>query len=216
MAESKGDPDSYGAVVLIGGASTRMGRPKWKLQVNGESLLDRTIRVVASTATRIVVSAQPGQVSAETLVQPEGVVVSLVADQNPDCGPIEGIRAGLQKLHDDGRAWAFVTAIDVPNLHADVIWQLFSKTEGVQAVVPVEGDRVFGMTAVYRTDLHKEIGEMIAAKQLRVSELARRFKTRRVSVDEFRQVDPALESFDNINYPEQYEAVQRRFNEVDR
>jgi molybdopterin-guanine dinucleotide biosynthesis protein A len=47
--------------VLAGGASRRMGRPKASLQLDGEHMLERQIRVLRSVARRVaVVGSSPG------------------------------------------------------------------------------------------------------------------------------------------------------------
>ena len=50
-----------GAVVLCGGESRRMGRPKAWLEFGKEVMLERVVRLVSTVAWPIVVVAAPGQ-----------------------------------------------------------------------------------------------------------------------------------------------------------
>ena len=52
---------SLGAVILCGGESKRMGRPKAWLTFGGERMLQRVVRLVANVVDDVAVVAAPGQ-----------------------------------------------------------------------------------------------------------------------------------------------------------
>src|SRR4051812_5666466 len=99
-----------GAVVLCGGQSRRMGRPKAWLPFGPEVLLQRVVRLVSTVSSPIVVVAAPEQ---ETPALP--VNVRLVRDAETGRGPLQGLAAGLSALPPDVE-FAFATATDAPFL----------------------------------------------------------------------------------------------------
>src|SRR5262245_54832974 len=99
-----------GGVVLCGGQSQRMGRPKAWLPFGDETLLARVVRRVREVASPVVVVAAPDQ-DVPALARD----VAIVRDPIAGLGPLQGIAAGLDALGDRVRA-AFVSSTDVPFL----------------------------------------------------------------------------------------------------
>src|SRR5207253_2864515 len=102
-----------GGIVLCGGLSSRMGRSKAWLQVAGEPMLARMVRVVGEVAPRIVVAAADGQELPDLPAS-----VRIVRDAEPRLGPLAGFAAALTET---AAEIAFVAACDMPNLDADSI-----------------------------------------------------------------------------------------------
>src|SRR5438270_6622638 len=99
-----------GGIVLCGGQSSRMGRPKAWLPFAGETMLARVVRLLGSVVSPLVVVAAPEQ---DLPPLPAGVAV--VRDPQRGRGPLQGLAAGLEALL--GRAdAAYVSSCDVPFL----------------------------------------------------------------------------------------------------
>src|SRR5687767_7326289 len=94
---------SCGGIVLCGGKSTRMGRPKLSLPFGPESMLERVVRLLFSVVQPIVVVAAPNQE-----LPPLARGIKVVRDDRESRGPLEGLRAGLSALP-PGTARAFAT-----------------------------------------------------------------------------------------------------------
>lgn len=96
------------AVVLAGGRSSRMGRDKALLDLGGETLLERTVRLLREFVDDVRVAVQPGAV-------PDAVRARfpLVSDPAPDLGPAGGLLAA--HAADPAAAW-LVVACDLPGL----------------------------------------------------------------------------------------------------
>src|SRR5215469_6127242 len=109
---------SLGAVVLCGGESRRMGRPKAWLPFGPERMLQRVVRLVGTVARPIVVVAAPGQ---ELPDLPEGVAI--VRDPIAGRGPLQGLAAGFAALSDPVEV-VYATATDVPFLQPEWITRL--------------------------------------------------------------------------------------------
>ena len=81
------------------------------------------------------------------------------------------------------------------------------------AIVPVKGDRQYGMTAIYRTHLHTAVDQRIQQNKLRVCNLAEGFRVTNIDAEELRAVDPELDALTNINSAEDYFRLLKRFGQ---
>src|SRR5437764_9686309 len=97
-------------VVLCGGQSSRMGRPKAWLPFAGELMLPRVVRLLGEAVAPIIVVAAPGQD-----LPPLPSKVKIVRDEEKGRGPLQGLSAGLAALEGEADA-AFASSCDVPFL----------------------------------------------------------------------------------------------------
>ena len=105
-------PANFSAVVLAGGRSTRMGRDKALLEVDGEPLWRRQRNLlIAAGAIEIFLSARPGQ----SWAREAGGFTTLVYDALAHGGPLVGITAGLER---SSQPWLAVLAVDMPEMTA--------------------------------------------------------------------------------------------------
>ncbi len=127
-------------------------------------------------------------------------------------GPMEGIHQGLKTLEQNFPQCqhAFVTSCDVPAFNGDLIWALLKAIGDHDAVTPIDGKRVYGMTAVYRCGVWAAAAKNVAQKQLRVSMLAESVNATSVNINDLKTVDPQLNSFENINTPDDYFAFLKK------
>src|SRR5262245_66061476 len=98
-----------GGIVLCGGKSSRMGRPKAWLPFGDEVMLQRVVRIVREVVEPVVVVAAPGQ---DVPLPPE---VEIVRDEVEGRGPLAGLAAGLTALEGKVDA-AYLSSCDVPFL----------------------------------------------------------------------------------------------------
>src|SRR4051794_21124741 len=101
---------STGGIVLCGGQSQRMGRPKAWLPFAGELLLPRVVRLVREAVAPVVVVA-----AADQELPPLPDEVQVVRDEQKGRGPLQGLAAGLASLAGRVEA-AYVSSCDVPFL----------------------------------------------------------------------------------------------------
>src|SRR5436305_11914835 len=98
-----------GGIVLCGGQSKRMGRPKAWLPFAGEIMLPRVVRLLREVVSPVVVVAAPDQD-----VPPLPADVAIVRDPERGRGPLQGLAAGLAALAEVDAAYA--SSCDVPFL----------------------------------------------------------------------------------------------------
>lgn len=190
-----------------------MGSPKAWLEFEGEPLLLRVVRRIASVASPLVVVAAPGQVI-PTL--PEGVLVARDPVSGRGRGPLQGIAAGLDALIGSASA-VFVSSTDVPFLHPALIRRLHAlRGNHFDIAVPRAKGHYHPLSAIYGMEARAEIAALLAVDRLRPFFLFERMRTifadeaLLLEGDEFRAADPELLSLENVNTPEQYAAAKAR------
>src|SRR5437763_186942 len=95
IAASGGRIVRAGGIILCGGQSSRMGRPKEWLPFGDELMLPRMVRLMSEAVSPIVVVAAVGQ-----QLPPLPTDVIETQDRQPDRGPLQGLAAGLTALPD--------------------------------------------------------------------------------------------------------------------
>ena len=189
--------ETASAVILAGGKSSRMGRPKALLPFDGEPLIVHTVRTLARLFADLVVVAAPGQ---ELPPLPVTFVRDEVAYQGPVGGIYYGLRAACTEV-------CFVTSCDAPFLNLSFIAHLISHIANYDVVVPFWQDRLQPLHAVYRRSVAPLLHAQLERGELRPIFLYQKVRTREVNADEIRRFDPEGLSFRNLNSPEDYEAA---------
>jgi molybdopterin-guanine dinucleotide biosynthesis protein A len=192
-----------GGIVLCGGRSSRMGRPKAWLPFAGEYMLPRILRVLGEAVNPLVAVAADGQ---DLPPLPPGV--ELVRDDVEGRGPLQGLAAGLTHLRDRVDA-AYVSSCDVPFLQLAFVRRVIDLLGTHAACVPHVGGIHHPLAAVYRTGVLDAVRGLLAADRLRPTFLYEAVATRLVDAGELTGVDPTLRSLRNVNTPDDYEAALR-------
>jgi molybdenum cofactor guanylyltransferase len=190
-------------VVLCGGKSSRMGRPKLSLPFGTETMLARVVRIVGEVVSPVVVIAAAGQ---ELPDLPAGTLVAV--DEISEQGPLGGLAAGLALLR--GRAEAvYLSACDVPLLKPQFVLALIDALGPHELAVPWDGEYFHPLAAAYRLTVAARVNQLIAESRLSIHRLAQERDARRVAVQELRAVDAELSSLRNVNSPDQYREALR-------
>jgi molybdopterin-guanine dinucleotide biosynthesis protein A len=194
---------NVGGIVLCGGQSKRMGRPKAWLPFAGEIMLPRVVRLLGEAVHPIVVVAAPGQD-----VPPLPTGVEIVRDEEKGRGPLQGLAAGLSALQ--GRAdAAYLSGCDVPFLQPAFVRRLIDLLGDRSICVPRVGDYHHPLAAVYRLGVVDVVSRLLAEDRLRPFFLFEAVPTRVVEAAELADVDPTFQTLRNLNTPEDYEAALR-------
>jgi molybdopterin-guanine dinucleotide biosynthesis protein A len=125
------------AIVLSGGKSSRMGRDKALLAINGETLLWKTCRTALQAADSVCIVAR-SQEQYQDAIATNLPQISVVLDQHFD-GALVGFWQGIQAISSPVD-WILLLACDLPNLQVDVLqsWasQLANLPETAIAYLP--------------------------------------------------------------------------------
>jgi molybdopterin-guanine dinucleotide biosynthesis protein A len=188
-------------IVLCGGCSSRMGRPKAWLPFGNELMLPRVVRLLSEVVSPVVVVAAAAGQELPSLP----VNVALARDPLPDRGPLQGLAAGLAVF--DCADAAYVSSCDVPLLRPAFVRRLIELRGDAQACVPQIGGRLHPLAAVYRHDVLPVAERQLAAGRLSLTNFCSLLRPRIVSAEELTNADPHLRSLRNINTPEEYAAA---------
>lgn len=172
--------------LLIGGKSSRMGRPKHLLVKEGKTWLERTAATLAAVCDQVVVvgEGEVGECRLPRLPDVPGVV-----------GPLAGLLAALR-----WHPWATVlaSACDLPELSVAALrWLLDQRAPGAWAVIPKVGEYHEPLLALYDVRVRPAIERMARRDIRRLSEL--------VGSEGVKVVTPPQglhRAWRNVNYPE--------------
>lgn len=150
---------TFSAVILAGGKSSRMGRDKAWLEVAGETLLARQIKLArAAGATEVFLSGRANQDYSR-------FEIPVVRDHFPDCGPLAGIESALRVCRE---AQLLVLAVDMPRFTVDLLQELRAQCEAGRGIIPRCGGQLEPLAAFYPQAAGRLAGELLAAARARV------------------------------------------------
>ncbi|KRA62323.1 molybdopterin-guanine dinucleotide biosynthesis protein A [Caulobacter sp. Root655] len=107
----------FGAIILTGGASRRMGADKASLDWDGQRAVDRVAALAAAVG------------AARVLTAGRAFGLEHVEDPEPGAGPVAGVLGGARALVAHGLARALVLAVDAPTVTADDLAPLLAAPE---------------------------------------------------------------------------------------
>lgn len=146
------------AIILAAGASSRMGRPKALLTYQGETFLDRLIRVFAAAGCQPFVVLGHGSAHIAAALQRAGEAL-LLLNPHPERGQFSSLKTGLAAV---ARACPYVlfTPVDAPAVQPATVRLLLETalTSGAPVVAPAHGGR-HGHPVALRRDV---VDEMLA------------------------------------------------------
>jgi len=133
-----------------------MGRDKANLPYDGTTLGERTVSTVGPRCSPVFVIAAPGQPLPALEAQ-------VLRDEDRGVGPLLATGRGLRAAADAGLELAFVCAVDMPLLDADLIDELAGPAVrlGADVVLPWDG-RDHYLAGIYRTSLADHVAELVA------------------------------------------------------
>lgn len=187
---------TLGGVILAGGESRRMGRPKALLRVGESTLIEAVIGRLRGACSEILIITNTPELYRHLRLR-------MVPDALPGRQSLVGIFTGV--LHMGGPA--FVCACDMPFLNPALIRHLGSLADGVDVVIPRHGGDYEPLHAVYTPACLEPIRRSVQRRE-RNTGFLQEVKVRVVEVEEIRRFDPDLRSFVNVNTPEDYARIQ--------
>lgn len=192
-----------GAIVLCGGRSTRMGRPKLSLPFGSEMMLARVVRLLRDVVEPIVVVAAPDQ---ELPPLPASTIIT--RDEEEGLGPLGGLAPGLAAISQFADA-AYVSSCDVPLLMPVFVRKMIELLGAHDMAIPRDGKYHHPLAAVYRCSLEPRVRSLLAEGRLRPFFLMEECDARVVDVSELREVDLDLQSLRNLNTEDDYQQALR-------
>jgi molybdenum cofactor guanylyltransferase len=201
------------AIVLAGGQSTRMGRPKALLEWHGSTLVRRAAGLVARVVDGPIVVVRAAGQALPAL--PPGTEVA--DDAREARGPLQGMAGGLHALGDRAEI-VFVTGVDAPFLHPALVAHVIASLGPDDDVaLPQAHGFPHPLAAAYRAaTVAPLIDELLAEDSLGTRPLMLRCRVRRLDEAALladpavAALDPQLHSLENLNEPAGYAAAHAR------
>ena len=193
--------------ILAGGASSRMGRDKSRLVLDGQTLVERvaTALFAVTNTVSLVANNQPGNQTANQTNGQTNLDCKLptVRDVYEKWGALGGLHAALTSCRAD---WAAVVACDLPFVTGELLMRLASLRADFDAVAPVQSDgRPQPLCALYRVGICLAVAEkLIKSGEHRPIGLLQSVRTRWVTFEELADLDGSRLFFDNLNTPDDY------------
>ena len=196
-----------GAIILAGGRSTRMGTNKALLRLSpgGDTVIERVVSRLGEAGLA------PDLLITNTPLEYAFLGLPMVPDDVPGAGPLGGI---LTALNHSTCERVLVVACDMPMLNPMLLRYMASLPNDYDALIPrrtgvSERERLETLHAIYSRRCIGPIGERIRAGELKVAALAEDIRVRYLDEEEMRRYDPGLQSFRNVNTPEDWEELAR-------
>lgn len=199
VASDRHLPEDFTLVVLAGGASSRMGKEKSDLILDGQTFLETQIRKGRQLgAKKILISGYRGALCSE----------EIVPDRIPGQGPLGGLESCFRKAE---TAKCLVLGVDTPLVPVEELHNLlkYAMEEADKPVTMLcHSGREESLMAVYDASLYKDITAFL---ELGRSSVYRFLNT--VGYSLYHTSEPES-YFQNINDPDTYEKVCTEFRNI--
>lgn len=181
-------------VILSGGLSTRYdGTEKALLQVGGVRILDRIYDIYSELFEEIIlVTNNPQKYLDWDLL--------IVSDLFPIRSSLTGIHAGLFYMTNP---FAFISACDTPFLKKEMVETVIGKIEAqIDIVMPETSAGLEPLCAAYSKRCLQPAQHHLEQEKLKIIRTFRKSRIKTISEKVLRKIDPDLQSFFNINTPD--------------
>ncbi len=131
----------------------------------------------------------------------------IYADLIPNRGVLAGLYTGL---FFSSFPYSFCVACDMPFLKESVIAYLLKNIDSFDVVVPKTDDGLQPLHAIYSKNCLGPIKKVIEDGGCRIIDFYPAVKIKVVHEREFRLLDPMMESFINVNTPEELQSITER------
>lgn len=143
------------ALILCGGKSTRMGRPKAFLPYRGTLMINHIINLIRQLFTEVILVTNEPELF-------DGFAIDIVKDILPHRGPLGGILSGLLIANNDH---SFVTACDMPFISREVIEGMVKEHEGNDVLVLKHDQGIEPLIGIYSKKCIKALEESLFVGQ---------------------------------------------------
>jgi molybdopterin-guanine dinucleotide biosynthesis protein A len=176
--------------VLTGGRSSRMGRDKALLPIEGSVLVERTAERVRAAAGSVTLIGAPERYA--------HLGLAVGADLVEGCGPIGGLFTALKSTRAD---WNLLVACDMPGLTAEFLGELLdaARQSGSTCLVPQTEAGLHPLCAVYHRRAEGAVAFAIEHKRFKMHDLLKVLEAQSFPVADAAQLQ-------NVNTPVEWGA----------
>ena len=185
-------------VILSGGKNSRMGKNKAFLDINGVTLINRTVSLLRSIfAEIIIVTNSPLDYLEQN--------VTLVTDIFKEKGALGGLYSGLFFA---SYPRSFVCACDMPFLEASFIQYMVKLSGDFDIIVPHSGDGLQPMHAIYGKKCLPSIRNLFEQGNFKITDIYKGHKILTIKNDVIESFDGGRKMFLNVNTSADYAQIK--------
>ena len=192
-------------IILAGGESKRLNSvEKSNLLVGDKRIIEWMMTVYKKLFSEIIlVSNNP-----TTYLEWDAIVVR---DIYPKRSSLTGIHSGLFYTKTDH---AFIAACDTPFLKMDLVKAIIQHIDSsTDVVIPKTDVGIEPLCAVYSRRCLQAVQSALERNNLKIRNLFKKLKVKQIPESVLRKKDPGLDSFFNINTPDDLKQANRMINE---
>jgi molybdopterin-guanine dinucleotide biosynthesis protein A len=178
-------------IILCGGKSSRMGENKAFIQIDGIPIIQRTYLLFKTLFSEIIIVTN----ETESFMNFEA---KIHRDLIPDRGALGGLYSGIFYA---SSPHAFCVACDMPFLKGPVIQYILNQIEDQDVIVPKTKDGLQPLHAIYSKNCLGPIRTTMDQAKYKITDFYPRVNVKMIEENEFRSLDPTMESFINVNTP---------------
>jgi molybdopterin-guanine dinucleotide biosynthesis protein A len=190
------------AFILAGGKSSRMGRDKAFVELEGRTLLSRALEIARSVTPNVSIVGDPAKFAAHAPV---------IEDIFPNCGPLGGIHAALRSSSTDLN---LVLAVDVPFFPTALLEYLIERARENNAIVTVAqtAGRYQPLSAIYRRNFADLAEKALRGGRYKIDSLFPSTNTQTITEEELRAAGFSQTVFRNLNTPKELAKASEKTN----
>lgn len=189
-------------IILSGGKNLRMGQNKAFLEIEGVSIIQRIFDLFRNLFCEIIIVTNESEWERYLRFD-----AKIYTDLLPGAGALGGLYTGLfysSFFH------SFVAACDMPFLRRSVIDYLIQKKEGYDVILPRTQDGLEPLHAVYSKNCVPPIRRLLEERKTRIIDVFPFVRVNVVGSCELLSLDPGMESFINLNTPDDLTRYRKR------
>ncbi len=191
-------------VILAGGQSSRMGSNKALLPIQGGRIIEAIYRQFSELFPEVLlVTNNPEQYNF--------LPCRKVADMYPGLGALAGLHAGL---HNAATPYIFSVACDMPWLNNALIRRLAALHNAADVVIPQVENGLEPLHALYGKQCLQPMEDVLSAGRRRIVSFFPQVRVQYFDQDQIAAIDPAFDSFRNINTPGDYFQLRAEYASV--
>ena len=186
-------------VILAGGKSSRFGRDKSLLELNGRRIVEMTVDLCRDTFDDILI------VSNDKKNKKFGIPgVPELKDIYKGAGPMGGMHVAFLNVRTSA---VFFVACDMPYFNVELAKMLVEQLDEYDACVPRMGGKVEPLFAVYRMSVFQRLVFALDDGRRSLHDFIEEVNTNIVDCDEWIKEHNAENAFVNMNYQEDYDKL---------
>lgn len=184
----------FTAAILWGGKSSRMGQDKGFLPLHSKPVIEAIIDKLSPLSDELILVTHHSDYQ-------NSKVTRIIADEIPELGPLEGLKMALQEA---AHPKIFVAGCDAPFLSEALIRLMLAQSSLQGCVISEAGGTIHPFPGIYSKALLPQVRHSLEKNELKMTTFCDKVRAQILPEEKVRKVDPQLQSYINLNTPDDY------------